>query len=205
MDELKSMWQAIPPASPEQLAGARERLLRQARPRRRAVTGPRLLVAAGVAGGLVITPLISGTGTSAYAVAKSPDGTVTVTINELRDPSGLEARLAEAGVTADVTFLAPNTRCADPRFVSVDGAYGGAPATDANDMRSLMEGSRSFKATQVMSVRTIQISPQYIRRGETLVVEFRDNRNPYVPWRLGAWLAQAGTTVKPCTPIEDTQ
>ncbi|MEU6730078.1 hypothetical protein ABZ917_40770 [Nonomuraea wenchangensis] len=203
MDELKSMWQAIPPASPEQLAGARERLLRRTRSRRRAVTAPRLLVAAGVAAGLVIFPLISGNETSAYAVATSPDGTVTVTVNELRDPSGLEARLAEAGVTADVTFLEPDTRCAFPRFVSVDRAYGGAPATDAGKLRDLMEGARSVKATQVKSVRTIQISPQYIKRGETLVVEFRDNRDPYVPWRLGAWLAQAGTPVKPCTPIED--
>ncbi|MEV5559466.1 hypothetical protein AB0L44_37910 [Nonomuraea wenchangensis] len=203
MNELKAMWQAIPPASPEELAGARQRLLRGMHPRRRVVTVPRLLVAAGVAAGLVVTPLISGAGTSAYAVAKSPDGTVTVTVNELRDPSGLEAKLAEAGVTADVTFLGPDTRCAAPRFVSVDRAYDGAPAADASELRSVVEGSRSFQATQVTSIRTIQISPQYIKPGETLVVEFRDNRRPNVPWRLGAWLAQAGTPVKPCTPVED--
>ncbi|QYC42004.1 hypothetical protein Nocox_22000 [Nonomuraea coxensis DSM 45129] len=200
MDALKAMWQDVPPASPQELAGARQRLLRRMRPRRRVVTGPRLLVAAGVAAGLAVTPLISGTGTSAYAVAKSPDGTVTVTVNELRDPSGLEAKLAEAGVKADVTFLGPDGRCAAPRFVSVDRAYDGAPAADAAEMRSLVKESRSFKATQVTSVRTIQISPRYIKPGETLVVEFRDNRNPHVPWRLGAWLAQAGTPVQPCTP-----
>ncbi|MEU4511250.1 hypothetical protein AB0G05_17305 [Nonomuraea wenchangensis] len=205
MDELKAMWQAIPPASPEELAGARQRLLRATRPRRRVVTGPRLLVAAGVAAGLVLTPLIGGGGTPAHAVAKSPDGTVTVTVNELRDPSGLEARLAEAGVTADVTFLGPDTRCAAPRFVSVDRAYDGAPATDAGELRSLVEGARSFKATQVTSVRTIRIFPQHIEPGETLVVEFRDNRDPYVPWRLGAWLARAGSSVKPCAPVEDTR
>ncbi|MGW2150852.1 hypothetical protein ACWCOT_41540 [Nonomuraea bangladeshensis] len=203
MDELKAMWQAVPPASPEELAGARQRLLRRARPRRRVVTGPRLLVAAGVAAGLVVTPLISGTGTSAYAVAESPDGTVMVTVNELRDPSGLEAKLAEAGVKADVTFLAPAMRCTAPRFVSVDQTYGGAPAANASELRSLVERSRFSKVVQVKSIRTIRIAPQYIEPGETLVVEFRDNRSSYIPWLLATSLAPAGTTVKPCAPVKD--
>jgi hypothetical protein len=205
MDALKAMWQAIPPATPDELAGARQRLLHGMHPRRRVVTGPRLLVAAGVAAGLIIAPLITGTETPAYAVTKSPDGTVRVTVNELRDPAGLKAKLGEAGIKADVTFLASDTRCAAPRFVSVDWAYDGAPAANASEMQSLVRESRSFKATQVTSIRTIQISPQYIKPDETLVVEFRDNQNSQVPWRLGAWLAQAGTFVKPCTPIEDTQ
>ncbi|MEU5867268.1 hypothetical protein ABZ815_39265 [Nonomuraea sp. NPDC047529] len=205
MDALKAMWETIPPATPDELAGARQRLLHGMRPRRRVVTGPRLLVAAGLAAGLTVAPLIIGTEPAAHAVTRSPDGTVEVTVNELSDPAGLEAELAAVGIKADVTFLAPATRCAGPRFAGVDRAYGGEPASNASELRSLVEESRSFKATRVTSVRTIRIFPQYIKPGETLVVEFRDNRNPQVPWRLGAWLAEAGTSVKPCTPVTGAQ
>ncbi|MFC7384278.1 hypothetical protein [Sphaerisporangium rhizosphaerae] len=203
MDELKAMWSTIPPATPKDLAGARQRLLDGMRPRRRLVTGPRLLVAAGVAAALLITPLVGGTGNPAYAVAENPDGTVAVTVNELRDPSGLEAKLGAAGITADVTFVAAGTHCAAPRFAGVDGTYGGPPAAGADELRSTVNESRSSKAVRVTSVRTIRISPRYIRPGETLVVEFRENHDAQVPWRLGAWLAQAGSSVKPCTPVED--
>ncbi|MEW9555482.1 hypothetical protein [Nonomuraea sp. NPDC050783] len=201
MDELKTMWQAIPPATPEELAGARGRLLQGMRPRRRVVTGPRLLAAAAVVAGLVVTPSIAGT--PAHAVTRNADGTVQVTVNELRDPAGLEAKLAETGVRADVTFLAPGTRCAAPRFASVDGTYDGAPVADAGELRTLVAGARSSAAVQVTSVRTIRISPGAMEPDETLVVEFRDNRNPRQPWRLGAWLARAGTPVQPCAPVTD--
>ncbi|MEV0613682.1 hypothetical protein AB0I81_10205 [Nonomuraea sp. NPDC050404] len=210
MDELKSMWAAIPPAGPEELAGARRRLLDGmhhgqqpvlAAPRR-VLTAPRLLVAAGVAAAVVLAPLFVGTDTTAYAVAKSPDGTVTVTVNELRDPAGLQDRLAAAGVKADVTFLEEGKWCAAPRFASVDQMYDGEPVAGREEMRKLVEGSRSAKAMRVLSVRTFQISPAYIEPGETLVVQFRDTPNGPGPWRLGAWLARAGTSVKPCTPVE---
>ncbi|GGL09978.1 hypothetical protein Sme01_32690 [Sphaerisporangium melleum] len=202
--QLKAMWSTIPPATPEELAGARQRLLDGMRPRRRVVTGPRLLIAAGVAAAaLVAAPLLGGAGTPAYAVTESPDGTITVTVNELHDPAGLQARLGAAGIRADVTFLAAGEQCAPDRFAGVDETYGGPAATRPRELRSMVDGSRSAKATQVTSVRTIRISPRYIRPGETLVVEFRDNQDARVPWRLGAWLAQAGTSVAPCTPVDD--
>ncbi|MER6508719.1 hypothetical protein ABT158_17990 [Nonomuraea sp. NPDC001636] len=201
MDALKAMWQTVPPATPDELAGARQRLLHGMHPRRRVVTGPRLLIAAGVAAAITITPLVVGTGPAAHAVTRGPDGTVEVTVNELRDPAGLEAKLDAVGIKADVTFLAPATRCAGPRFTGVDRTYGGEPASNASELRSRVEESRSYKATRVKSVRTIQIFPRYIKPDETLVVEFRDNGNPEAPWQLGAWLAEAGTPVKPCTPV----
>ncbi|MEU0479462.1 hypothetical protein ABZ260_09825 [Streptosporangium sp. NPDC006013] len=203
MDALKTMWETVPPATPEDLAGARRRLLNGMHTRRRVVTAPRLLVAAGVAAAATITPLIIGTGTSAYAVTKSPDGTITVTVNELRDPTGLQADLGAAGIKADVTFLAPGTRCTDGRFAGVDPAYGGSPVTGPDELRSLMNELRSPKVTRPISIREFRISPKYIEPDETLVLEFRDNHDARVPWRLGAWLAPAGTSVKPCTPIED--
>jgi hypothetical protein len=202
MDALKSMWETVPAATPEELAGARRRLLDGMRPRRRVLTAPRLLVAAGVTAALVLSPLAVGTDTTAYAVAKSPDGTVTVTVNELRDPAGLQAKLVGVGIRADVTFLAEGMWCVAPRFASVDEMYGGEPVAGPQEMRERVEESRSVKAMRVLSVRTFQISPAYIEPGETLVVEFRDTPNGPAPWRLGAWLARAGTSVKPCTPAE---
>lgn len=198
MDTLKAMWETVPPATPEDLAGARRRLLNGMHPRRRVVTAPRLLIAAGVAVAAALTPLIIGTGTPAYAVTKSPDGTITVTVNELRDPAGLQAELGAAGVKADVSFVAPGMRCESGRFVSVDPAYGGSGATGPDEERW-----RSLKATRPISMREIRIAPEHINPDETLVLEYRDNQNTHQPWRLGAWLAQAGTPVKPCTPVAD--
>ncbi|MET7339167.1 hypothetical protein [Nonomuraea sp. NPDC005650] len=202
-DALKSMWENIPPATPEDLAGARRRLLDGMHARRRVVTRPRLLVAAGIAAAAAVTPLIVGTGTSAYAVSKGPDGTLTVTLNELRDPEGLEAELGKAGVKADVTFLAPGTRCAVPRFVGADDTYGGPPVDGPDELREQVSKARSFKAIRSSS-GTFQIFPEYIKPHETLVLEFSDGENAQVLWRLGSWLAKAGSPVKPCTPVART-
>ncbi|MEU8195789.1 hypothetical protein AB0C10_18585 [Microbispora amethystogenes] len=201
MKALDDMWQDVPVASFEDLAGARRRLMDGMHTRRRVVTAPRLLVAAGVAAAAVAAPLIAGGGTPAYAVTENPDGTITVALNEMRDPEGLRADLLAAGVTADVSFLAPRTRCADPRFEGTDPSYGSPGPTGA--LRTGVERWRSFQATQVVDVHKIRIRPEFIRPGETLVLEFRDNRNAQRPWTLGAWLARAGSPVKPCTPVAD--
>ncbi|WP_182906642.1 hypothetical protein [Microbispora sp. H13382] len=210
MNALTSMWQAVPAASQDDLAGARRRLLdgmHARRPaiaasRRRVVTAPRLLIAAGVAAAAVTAPLVAGGGTPAYAVTENPDGTITVALNEMRDPEGLRADLLAAGVTADVSFLAPHTRCADSRFEGVDPSYGSRGHTEAQ-LRNGVERWRSFEAAQVVDVREIRIRPEFIRPGETLVLEFRDNQDARRPWRLGAWLARTGSPVKPCTPVPD--
>ncbi|GAA4182558.1 hypothetical protein GCM10022252_08620 [Streptosporangium oxazolinicum] len=203
MDALKSMWETIPPATPGELSGARRRLLDGMRPRPRLVTAPRLLVAAGVAVATAATALVIGDSPPAYALARNSDGTLTVTVNELRDPDGLRAKLGAAGIKADVTFLAAGTRCAAPRFAAVDSTYDGPPTAGPDELRSLVKEARSPKAAVVTSIRTIRISPEHIKPGETLVMEFRDNSNAQVPWRLGRWLAQADTPVQPCTPVED--
>ncbi|WP_206061742.1 hypothetical protein [Nonomuraea basaltis] len=219
MDELKSMWATIPPGTPDDLAGARGQLLRgmDGPPARRRVsgggqaifTGPRLLVAAGIAAAAVAAPLVIGDGDPAYAVAKNPDGTITVTLTELRDPEGLETKLSAIGVTSDVTFLEPGKKCADHRITSADLAYGSKNPTEMNkeELKEFndQENWRSTKVTRPVSAQTFQISPQHMERGETLVLEFRDNQNPRQPWELGAWLAKADTPVKSCVAVDDTE
>jgi hypothetical protein len=211
LDALKAMWETVPPATPEDLAGARRRLLdgMHARPqadgtraRRRIVTMPRLLVAVAAAAAVALTPQVIGTGTSAYAVTKDPDGTLTVTLNELRDPDGLEAELATVGIKADVTFLPPGMGCKTPRFAGVDASYGGPPVNSAEELREQMSKARSYKAIRE-GKGAFQIFPEYIKPGETVVLEFSDERSvsTTVIWRLGSWLAKAGSPVKPCTLV----
>ncbi|MBB5082031.1 hypothetical protein [Nonomuraea endophytica] len=198
MNELKSMWATVRPGTEEDLAGARRRLMNGMRPRRRFATAPRMLVAAGAAAAVVATPLIVATGTPAYAVTTNPDGTITLAVNELRDPDALEADLRAAGVAADVTFLPTDTWCAEtPRFDSVDAAYNGNEVLT----RGKEKEWRSFQATRILSLRELKISPEHIRPGETVVLEYSETPAGPAPWRLGTWLAKAGSTVKSCTPV----
>jgi hypothetical protein len=215
MEQLKTMWASVPPAGPEELAGARQRLLdgmrhpRRAviplrgpggvRHRRRAVTLPRALAAAAAAAVLGFAPQVIG-GSSAYAVTQDPDGTITVTLSDLRDPDGLEAELADAGVRSDVTFLEPGTRCQVSRFEGADATYGGLPVNNAAELRDLIEGARTSDAIEIGGGSTFRIHPEHIRDGETLVLEFRDGQGQTL-WTLGAWLARAGSPVEPCTPV----
>ncbi|WP_432923848.1 hypothetical protein ACQPZZ_27785 [Microbispora sp. CA-135349] len=84
-------------------------------------------------------------------MTENPDGTITVALNEMRDPEGLRADLLAAGVTADVSFLAPHTRCADSRFEGADPSYGSRGHTEAR-LRKGVERWRSFQAAQVVDV-----------------------------------------------------
>lgn len=71
-----------------------------------------LAVAAGVALGVIaLTPaqhqasLPPGVQLAAWTVVKQADGTVSVTIRQLRDPAGLQRRLRADGIPASVTFF----------------------------------------------------------------------------------------------------
>jgi hypothetical protein len=57
--------------------------------------------------------LVSGDGWSAWRVEPHADGSATLRIRDLRDASGLERRLGEAGIPAHVTFAPEGIRCAD--------------------------------------------------------------------------------------------
>ena len=51
----------------------------------------------------------------AYAVSVSDDGRIHVSVRSLSDEAGLERALADHGVTADITYLPPDTMCQQPR------------------------------------------------------------------------------------------
>ena len=48
---------------------------------------------------------------AAWTVSEQPGGTIKVTIRELRDPAGLQARLRADGVPASVSFSQPPAAC----------------------------------------------------------------------------------------------
>lgn len=49
----------------------------------------------------------------AWAVEKAGDGVVRITINEMKDPEGLEKALAELDIRADITFVPYGKTCKD--------------------------------------------------------------------------------------------
>ncbi|MEU8377685.1 hypothetical protein [Streptosporangium sp. NPDC048865] len=168
------------------------------------VTRARLAGAAALAVAAVAVPLVLGGGTAAYAVTKNPDGTLTVTVNELQDPEGLQAELNAQGVKADVTYTPRDKRCAPGRFTSVDPAYGGPDRKDTTaGRRPEKENWRSMDVTRPVAKGVYRISPSFMRPGETLVLEFRLGNDPRVGWNLGAWLAEAGSSVRPCVLVDE--
>lgn len=48
---------------------------------------------------------------TAWTVTKDPGGVIYVTIRELKDPAGLQARLRADGVPTNVSFSGPNPAC----------------------------------------------------------------------------------------------
>ncbi|AWS47839.1 hypothetical protein [Streptosporangium sp. 'caverna'] len=185
-----------------------ERAAREpARRPRGIVTRTRLVTTAAVAAVAVAVPLVLGGGTAAYAVTKNPDGTLIVTINELQDPEGLQAALNAQGIEADVTYSPRDKQCAPGRFTSADYAYGSPNPKDMTAEQrkefNRPEHWRSRDVTRPIAKDTFRISPNFMRPGETLVLEFRLGNDPRVGWSLGTWLAKAGSSVLPCTLVDE--
>jgi hypothetical protein len=142
-------------------------------PPRRALPRKRLTLATAAAGllaaGLLFgVPALSGEQTpAAYAVATNDDGTVTITINRLDDPEGLERDLAAHGITADIDFAPPGKGC-QMEAARLD-SEAGTMRPDANTMRisHLPAG-----AEDTMTVRLADVEGKtLVIRGSRLIYE----------------------------------
>ncbi len=90
---------------------------------RRRIPGMAAVLAVAAAAAVAVTALLPashpashqpGIQVAAWTVVKQADGTVSVTIREMRDPAGLQRRLRADGVPATVTFFGPAPRsCQD--------------------------------------------------------------------------------------------
>jgi hypothetical protein len=77
---------------------------------------------------------------AAYAVTANDDkGTVTIQINALRDPEGLEHQLRRAGIPSVVQYLPPGISCSEDAFTLV------SPAGSIGAIETSAEGSVRFE------------------------------------------------------------
>jgi hypothetical protein len=79
---------------------------------------------------------------AAWTVARLADGNISVTIRELRDPAGLQARLRAAGVPASVRFMP--VRSGQPNPCQ---GYNASQALQHKVIQSLRPGRRSGQTT----------------------------------------------------------
>ncbi len=90
---------------------------RQIRGRRRLLPGAAAAAAVVAGAAVAVTALApashpaSAAQLAAWTVTRHDDGTITITIRELRDPAGLQARLRADGVPASVSFSLPLPAC----------------------------------------------------------------------------------------------
>jgi hypothetical protein len=134
--------------------------------------------AAAVAGGALAAAMLlpaghpAGAQLAAYSVTKQPGGTIVVTINELRDPSGLQARLRADGVPARVTFI----------------THGGLPDQSCRGYTNQMSPSQAHRLMQaaIQSDRrtrplVLLIHPAALPRQAGLFIGFRNDVEPAHP------------------------
>jgi hypothetical protein len=110
----------------------RGRTLRHRRRRVRGLTGAVALATGAVAAVALLVP--GGQATTArlaaWTVTRDPDGGITVTVNQLKDPAGLQATLRADGVPVRVTFDPLHwltqplpAGCAAPKMSDRDNAH----------------------------------------------------------------------------------
>ncbi|MEU6999568.1 hypothetical protein [Nonomuraea sp. NPDC046570] len=173
-----------------------------ARAGRRRFSRGRLLAGVGLAGvaaaAAIAIPLLTGTAAPAYALTPNGDGSITLKINEFKNPDQVEKDLKGYGVTADVTYVKPGTRCGGERGDMLPPRTG-----DVGEW----EKSVHFKAARP-SQGTVIITPRYIGPGQTLVLEITQNddqtsgpEKPRALWQFSGRLIQG--PVKPCEVVED--
>ncbi|GGT31851.1 hypothetical protein ACFFV7_35680 [Nonomuraea spiralis] len=181
------------------------------RTRRRLFMGA--AVAAVAAAAAVVTPFLNGSDAPAYAVTKNTDGTITLKINELRDPVQVEKDLAAAGLAADVSYLKPGTRCAPDRGITDSGPTFTKEELESKDpavhkrIREAIENSPNAKALQMRDGQ-VRINPRHIKPGQTAVMEFIENgdrtsgpEQPRALWEFGGYLVNG--PAKPCKVVDD--
>ncbi|MBB5774783.1 hypothetical protein [Nonomuraea jabiensis] len=143
---------------------------------------------AGVAAAATATAVVlSGLGGSpAYAVTEGDDGVITVRINRFNDPEGLQADLAEAGITAIVDYLPEGQTCKEPR-----GANG-----NGNDPWGF---SLNFERSS--NVTSFFFEKGRVPKGSTLVMAVSKSKAGDDQPPFGMSLTVVKGPVAPCEPI----
>ncbi|MGW7478737.1 hypothetical protein ACWGH8_09175 [Nonomuraea muscovyensis] len=188
----------LPPPAERDLPEGRHRQLKEfvmteIRPRRRRLLRPALLLpAVGLAAALVVgAPLVLGGGTPAYAIDTNPDGTITITINQAKNPEALQEDLRAMGLNAVVDYIPAGKRCS-PQPRSENWADEG-----------MVRGKVFFgkEATPPEGVG-FSIDPSAVKEGQTAVLEFsvREGSDMTV---AGMWSGVSDGPVAACALVDD--
>ncbi|GGO30459.1 hypothetical protein GCM10010116_61000 [Microbispora rosea subsp. aerata] len=166
-------------------------------PRRRPLR-PALLASAlalGVAAAVGV-PVLLGSGTPAYAVSRNPDGTLTITINEAKDPEPLEATLRSMGVNAVVDYIPSGKRCSpQPRSTSF---------LSREEAEHPADGRPFLIWPPDTDEPAFRIDPAAVKPGQTAVLEFSvsdDGKNR----AAGVWANISNGPVAPCTLVDSDE
>lgn len=123
---------------------------------RPAILGPALGLAAAAA---VAIPLFLGGGTPAYAIAKNPDGTLSITFHDAKNAKGLESDLRAMGYNVKVDYVPDGKQCSPkPR------SQGWVPMDE--------QKLGVFPSTVELEEPSFQIDPRVLKEGQTGVLMF---------------------------------
>jgi len=163
------------------------------RPRRRPPR-PALLASAlalGVAAAVGV-PVLLGGGTPAYAVSRNADGTLTITINQAKDPEPLEATLRGMGVNAVVDYIPVGKRCSpQPRSTSFLSRQEAQHPADGRPFLIWPSDEPGFR-----------IDPAAVKPGQTAVLEFSVSADERT---AGIWANISNGPVAPCTLVDSDE
>ncbi|WP_406475179.1 hypothetical protein [Streptomyces sp. NBC_01615] len=173
----------------------------------RLVTPPRIaLAAAACAAAALAVVLVPGSpaDSTAYAVERHGDGSVTLTLKDLslgRDAQReLAERLGANGIHVDIQDL-DGTHCEQPRGESLRGNFDVLPSTKARDSKPPQNAKKAERELSSPASRmgTWKIT---LHRGDTLAFEnygFGSGKSSNVS--AMTFYAVKGT-IKPCVPVE---
>jgi hypothetical protein len=155
--------------------------------------GPRIgLAGAAVVSVAAVALILSAGGgatPTAFAVETQPEGKISVEVSSLEDPTGLEAALEEAGVSASVSYLETGMRCKEPRFQAASA-----------DGQALVAGPGSLISPSMGGDGpiTFTIDRTEVEAGQTLVIAAWPRPGALLG---GAEMSVAEGTVAPCEPV----
>ncbi|GAA2433380.1 hypothetical protein GCM10010191_54460 [Actinomadura vinacea] len=193
--EREELARLLPPRDEPRLPRDRQRHIKEfvmteirqeVKPKRRrlrpAVLAPVLAAAVAVA---VAGPQVLG-GDEAYAVSKQKDGTILITLGDMKNPKRLQGDLREMGLNAVVDFVPDGKQCAGPRVQNV------LPASSKLSVLPEGDSDRGVFA----------IDPRVVKSGQTVVLEFALTEGIGPAWTAGMSPEITDGPVKPCKLVD---
>ncbi|MDP4506020.1 hypothetical protein [Nonomuraea turcica] len=156
------------------------------RKRRAVLAAPALALAAAAA---VAVPLLFG-GPPAYAVTKGADGLIHITINETKDPKGLQAELQSMGANVVVDYIPIGKKC--------------SPQPRAARFLDKEEADLAVWPAPEEHFGSFTIDPSVIGPGQTGVLEFSSSENNGGVI-AGIWARVAEGPIAECVLVDTTE